>query len=250
MLANDFDEDFDDISAVLVQDGQFGTVRLELDGSFVYTPDTPFVGTDNFVYRVSDGAGESRDVLVTLQFTNEETIVGPSSFFLQQGEVAQFDVAEGLLATAFSPDGDPLTIIDVSDPQNGQLDYDVDGSFTYTPDDGFAGEDFFFYSVSDGVSVSGPVIATLVVGNSAPLANGDFFQVAHGTELVRDAAGGILANDFDSDGDDLVISHTEPNNGQLNLNEEDGSFTYTPDPEFVGRDFFFYTISDLSLIHI
>jgi len=244
VLANDFDEDFDDISAVLLQDGQFGEVDLRPDGSFDYTPGETFVESDSFVYQVDDGAEFSRSVLVTLRFTNEETIVGPSRFFLQQGEPAPFSAEEGLLATAFSPDGDPLTIVDVSDPQNGQLDYDVDGSFTYTPADGFAEEDFFFYSVSDGVSVSGPVIATLVVGNSAPLANGDFFQVAHGTELVRDVAGGILANDFDSDGDDLVISHTEPNNGQLNLNEEDGSFTYTPDPEFVGRDFFFYTISD------
>ena len=53
------------LSAVLASQPANGTVTLQPNGAFVYTPDTSFAGTDSFTYEVSDGlmlsAGEGDD---------------------------------------------------------------------------------------------------------------------------------------------------------------------------------------------
>ena len=56
--------------------------------------------------------------------------------------------------------------------------------------------------------------------------------------------GNVLANDTDADGDTLSVSgSTQPSNGAA-VDNVDGTFTYTPDPGFVGVDTFTYTVSD------
>ena len=101
------------------------------------------------------------------------------------------------------------------------------------------------------------VAEAAVVENSAPVAADDSYTVitAPGvedptfevpTELTVDVAAGVLANDSDTDGDDLTVAiATDPTNGNVALNA-DGSFTYTPTNGFVadGPDSFSYTVSD------
>lgn len=55
-----------------------------------------------------------------------------------------------VLANDFDVDGDSLTAELVTGPANGTLSLSPDGTFTYTPSDGFAGTDSFTYAVSDG----------------------------------------------------------------------------------------------------
>jgi len=60
------------------------------------------------------------------------------------------------------------------------------------------------------------------------------------TEVVID----VLDNDYDLDGDDIFIEGiTSPADGTVTLND-DGTVTYTPDPEFVGEDSFEYEVCD------
>jgi serralysin len=56
VLANDSDPDGDLLSAVLVNGTRNGTLSLQSDGSFIYTPRKNFIGTDSFTYRVNDGS--------------------------------------------------------------------------------------------------------------------------------------------------------------------------------------------------
>lgn len=66
VLTNDQDIDADTLSAVLVQGPAHGLLTLNADGSFSYTPDANFVGTDNFTYQASDGTLSSSAMQVTL----------------------------------------------------------------------------------------------------------------------------------------------------------------------------------------
>ncbi|NEU06734.1 tandem-95 repeat protein, partial [Flavihumibacter sp. R14] len=59
ILANDSDIDNDPLTAIKVTDPANGTVILNADGSFTYTPNANFNGTDSFTYKVSDGTLES-----------------------------------------------------------------------------------------------------------------------------------------------------------------------------------------------
>jgi len=66
VLANDLDVDGGELSALLVQDVENGTLELRDDGSFTYTPDTRFVGVDRFTYVASDGVDSSNPATVTI----------------------------------------------------------------------------------------------------------------------------------------------------------------------------------------
>jgi len=69
VLANDSDADGDVLSAVLVKGPDNGTLNLNADGTFTYTPATDFNGVDGFIYRASDGVGESADTNVAIEIT-------------------------------------------------------------------------------------------------------------------------------------------------------------------------------------
>ena len=69
VLGNDFDNNTDPTSAVLVQPPQSGTLQLNSDGSFTYLPNGGFVGTDTFTYRASDGTLLSTPATVTITVT-------------------------------------------------------------------------------------------------------------------------------------------------------------------------------------
>jgi Ca2+-binding RTX toxin-like protein len=77
VLANDTDPDGNPLQAVLVMGPQHGQVDLHLDGSYTYTPDTDYVGTDSFTYRASDGTltGDPATVQLTVSAGTVVTFV-------------------------------------------------------------------------------------------------------------------------------------------------------------------------------
>ncbi|MFZ0546552.1 MAG: choice-of-anchor Q domain-containing protein [Candidatus Promineifilaceae bacterium] len=66
VLDNDIDGENDPLTAVLVSDVSSGTLNLELDGSFTYTPNLDFVGEDIFTYKANDGSLNSNTAAVTI----------------------------------------------------------------------------------------------------------------------------------------------------------------------------------------
>jgi Ca2+-binding RTX toxin-like protein len=65
VLANDPDADGDPVTAVLVTPPSLGSLALNPNGSFTYTPNAGVNGVDSFQYRVNDGTADSRDVVTT-----------------------------------------------------------------------------------------------------------------------------------------------------------------------------------------
>ena len=55
-----------------------------------------------------------------------------------------------IISNDFDPNGDDLTIIDMTAPPNGKVVKNADQTITYTPNDNFLGKDQFQYTVSDG----------------------------------------------------------------------------------------------------
>ena len=75
VLSNDSDPDAgDSLSAVKITDPQSGSVTLNANGSFTYTPAAGFAGTDSFTYKASDGTAQSNaaTVSITVQATPAE----------------------------------------------------------------------------------------------------------------------------------------------------------------------------------
>ena len=65
MLGNDTDLDGNGLTAILDQDVSHGSLTLNTDGSFSYTPDPGYTGPDSFQYHAFDGTAASNTVTVS-----------------------------------------------------------------------------------------------------------------------------------------------------------------------------------------
>ena len=66
VLANDSDPNGDPLTAIMVIGPAHGTVTLNPNGSFTYTPVASYVGSDSFTYRANDGLSNSNTAIVYL----------------------------------------------------------------------------------------------------------------------------------------------------------------------------------------
>ncbi|WP_157632538.1 Ig-like domain-containing protein, partial [Cochleicola gelatinilyticus] len=157
-------------------------------------------------------------------------------------------VSGTVLSNDFDPDGDEITVTDNTDPANGTVVVNPDGTYTYTPDPGFEGEDSFEYTVCDDGTPALCDTATVTItvidngGDNTTVANDD----AYNGNPDEDIAGNVLDNDNDPEGDTQTVNTTPvsgPSNGTVVLNA-DGTFVYTPNPGATGTDQFVYEVCD------
>ncbi len=157
--------------------------------------------------------------------------------------------APGLLINDFNPNADNIIVSNYFSPANGTLTSIVtNGSFIYVPATGFTGTDSFQYIVQDengNFSTAVTVFIDVVESfNRIPNGGEDFYSTEAETPLVI-AAPGLLFNDSDPEGDDIIVSnYFAPPNGTLTSIVTNGSFTYVPGPGFTGDDSFQYIIRD------
>ncbi len=253
VLANDTDVDGNPLSAAVAAAPAQGALTLNLDGSFTYIPAEDFDGDVTFTYTVTDGVLTSDPITVTITVEAENTapVAVNDTYSIDEDSVLTVDVATGVLDNDTDAEGDTLSTVIVAEPAHGTLVLNANGSFTYTPDDDFAGSDTFTYRASDGSLESAVATVTITVNpvNDAPSPAADAYQVEQDSTLTIDAAAGVLANDTDADGDTLTVNTTpvvDPEHGTVTLNA-DGSFTYTPDAGYIGSDSFTYEVTDGTL---
>jgi len=252
VLANDNDADADPLTAILVSDPFHGTVVLGADGSFTYTPEENYFGTDAFTYAADDGFEDSNQatVTITVHLVNDVPAAADDAYEVDEDQALTVVVADGVLANDSDADADPLTAILVSDPSHGTAVLGADGSLAYTPEENYFGTDAFTYVANDGFGDSNEATVTITIHpiNDAPVAVDDAYEVGEDGTLVITAAEGVLANDIDADSDPLVaILDVAPQHGTLQQFESDGSFEYVPPADFNGTDTFVYAINDGSL---
>ncbi|NNF88739.1 MAG: tandem-95 repeat protein [Acidimicrobiia bacterium] len=242
----DPDGDLDPSSAVVHISPVSGTATANGDGSFDYTPDPDFFGVDSFEYKVCDlaAACDAATVTITVTAVNDAPVANDDSVGVTEDFApgVTFDV----LANDTDVDLDTLSLdsFDGSTIANGSLVDNGGGSFTYVPDPEFFGVESFAYDITDGaLTDTGTVTITVANVPDAPDTQDDGYSTDRDTDIVEPAPG-VLANDTDYDGDTLTAALAgPPANGGVVLNP-DGSFTYTPDPGYVGPDSFTYTADD------
>jgi hypothetical protein len=76
-------------------------------------------------------------------------------------------VAINVLDNDADPNGDSLSVVNLSDPPNGSA-ASANGIATYTPDPGFSGTDTFTYQATDGQLTSNTATVTVTVTASPP----------------------------------------------------------------------------------
>ena len=258
LLINDLDVDSGQLSVLLDPvEGPFqGTLILQEDGGFSYTPDAEATDTDTFTYRTIDSTGATADsvVLITIDGGNFFPVAANDRYTLNQDETFSSTISinnPSILSNDFDLDTqDTLTLVTQlkQSTAHGQLNLASDGTFTYTPDAGYYGIDSFIYQISDpqDARAEAAVILTIVKRNNPPFAIRDTYQPIEDAIFSANAQRGVLANDADPDFDPKFATITPvepPIHGQLTL-AVDGSFSYMPDENFFGTDSFRYEVKD------
>lgn len=147
VLANDSDPDGDTLNLQSYDQPANGTVSD--NGSVItYTPSANFNGTDSFNYTINDGNGntDTATVFVTINAVNDSPLANDD----QANTDEDVPVDVNVIANDSDIDGDSLFISSLSQPSNGSVVDNGDGTVTYTPNSGYFGSDSFTYTVSDG----------------------------------------------------------------------------------------------------
>jgi outer membrane protein OmpA-like peptidoglycan-associated protein len=238
VLNNDSDEENDSLSIVDVSQPINGSVTN--NGTTVtYTPNTGFIGTDTFQYTVDDGFGTTVSAQVTVTVENNLPTANNDSAIATGSDPLIISVLDNDTDT----DGTLLSIVSVSQGQNGQVNINTDSTVTYQANNGFVGTDSFSYTINDedGGQSTATVNVTVESSNHDPLAIDDLYLVP----MNHIFGFTPLENDSDEDGNILTVLSVDTTalQGTLTVNE-DGSMRYDPPFLFRGNDTFTYTISD------
>ena len=219
-----------DYATATTTDPANGTVVVNLDGTLTYTPDDDFSGIETFTYTVTDPV-----TLVELTHTVTVTVtpVGDDDTATTPAEtLVVIDIADNDICV----DCDYATAT-TTDPANGTVVVNPDGTVTYTPDDDFSGIDTFTYTVTDPVTLV--ELTHTVTVTVTPVGDDDTATTPAETLVVID----IADNDICVDCDYATATTTEPGHGTVVVNP-DGTVTYTPDDGWSGVDTFTYTVTD------
>ncbi len=214
-----------------------GTVTVNSNGQFTYTPNTNYHGTDSFTFRVSDGQDVSSPATVTIEVLS----VNDAPVANDQTVTVAKDGSKEITLTASDADGDTLSYTVTSGPMNGML-FGTAPNLTYAPNAGYSGSDSFKFIANDGLADSNEATISINVSavNNNPLALDDGLATDVNTPVLFN----VLANDSDPDGDTLIVTSVgTPVSGNL-VWTSDGSMFYTPKTGFNGVETFSYTISD------
>ena len=172
VLANDTNADGLPLTAQLVDGARNGSVTLNPDGSFSYTPNAGFYGIDAFNYVATDAYASSLPATVLIAVYSIP-VANPDAYSDIQDQLLSVDAADGVLANDESASGDPvlsthvvtspakgllrmnpglashLEALLVTPPVEGTLQLNADGSFDYMPNPGFSGTDSFTYEAEE-----------------------------------------------------------------------------------------------------
>lgn len=158
--------------------------------------------------------------------------------------------APGILGNDIDVDTDSATAVLLESPVTGELIFQPDGAFVYTPQKDYFGADSFSYKiVLDSLESNEAIVFIDILPiNDPPVAIDDGVNtlINQGVEISLEFA---LSNDFDIDNDVLLEPSIldYPENGELIING-DGTLHYQPNIGFYGIDKFLYMVSDSLLL--
>jgi VCBS repeat-containing protein len=231
VLSNDSDIDSDPLglTAILVAAPAHGTLVLNADGSFAYTPHANFDGSDTFTYRANDGSAAGNVATVTITVTPINDPPSAANDFASTPYATPVVIA--VLANDSASDaGDTLAIQSVSNMVGGIAVANLNGTVTFTPAPGFSGAAGFSYTAVDsgGLTATADVTVTVGPANIEPIctdafANADLWPPNH--KAVYVTVGGVV----DPEGFPIGVTFTsilqdEPTNsvGQGNTMQDGG----------------------------
>jgi hypothetical protein len=200
------------------------------NGQFTYTPTLNFFGEDRFTYTLN--GTETIEVKLTINSVNDAPLATDDTFSLDDDTTPVTINFSELLGNDKDVESESLEIIEIRNPQNGTVSFN-EGDIVFTPNSQFTfGR--FDYVISDGEETDVgqvnlvfklPPVIDITLDEDEPQTIDIFTIVAEPSEF------------------------TLPEHGQL-VENDDGTFIYTPNQHFNGTDHFTYTINEIETIEV
>ncbi|EOR94991.1 hypothetical protein ADIARSV_1862 [Arcticibacter svalbardensis MN12-7] len=205
-----------------------GTVALETDGTFTYTPVSGFSGKDSFTYMIRNLQNLESDPITV--FINVNPLGSADAVTTASDTPVTIRVKDNDLSQTGT------TVQQETNPLHGSIAVGETGIITYTPVAGYTGTDVFTYTLvtSDGLQ-SLPINVTVSITGLPPIAPAINVNVPlNGSTTINIP---LPAGSF-------IKITTPPTHGTYTINPVTGEIIYTPNPGYSGPDEFEYTVTD------
>ncbi|NEP83493.1 MAG: calcium-binding protein, partial [Okeania sp. SIO3B3] len=211
LLENDSDPDGDSLSISAIGTPRNGSLVQENSTTYIYTPNTGFLGQDSFSYSISDGDGGSDTAQVNIKVNDSPQLVNNQAIIAERGGPRQTIFNTNLLVTDPDNTAEEITYNIIRAPIQGNLtlvddSINDDDTFSqadinnnlilYTPGN-TAGRFPFTFSVSDGDNGTIPTTSFSIIVVDNVFERGDGDNTINGTP----ASDYILGNA----GEDTII---------------------------------------------
>jgi hypothetical protein len=258
VLRNDSDPDLNTltVTSTPLRVPMGGTIILNTNGTYTYTPTATYVGTDTVAYKVCDNGiptmCDTAYIILEVRPVNVDGNQKPIANDDNTSTPENTPIIVAVKSNDFDPQGGILsnpTLVGI--PTSGTAVVNSNGTVTFTPAPGFIGMASVQYQICDNgmpvlcdtAQVTVMVIPTpvLVGANIAPVAIDD----ANTTYKNTGVTASVASNDSDPNaGQTLTFSlTTSTTHGIVSLNAN-GTFTYTPAANYLGPDQFTYQVCD------
>ena len=225
---------------------QHGTVTMNPDGTYTYTPEPNFHGTDQFTYQLCDVDNDCSTATVTVTInsvddvpvavndvntTNEDTPVS--------GNAASNDTPSG-------DGGNTWSLVNANGgAAHGTVTMNPDGTYTYTPAANYNGSDVFTYKLCDADNDCSTATVTITITpvDDVPIAVNDVITTNEDTPVTGNAASNDTPSGDCANTWSLVGTNGGAQHGTVVMNAN-GTYTYTPAANYFGTDVFTYKLCD------
>ena len=138
-----------------------GSVVVQSDGAFVFTPTSGSIQTGTFTYTITDAFNRTSTATVSITVTPPAAPVAVADTYTLNADGSLSELAAtGLLA---NDTGTLITLTSNGNPAHGVFSANPDGSFLYMPTSGYSGHDTTTYTITDGFSRTSSTTVTFVV---------------------------------------------------------------------------------------
>ena len=237
VLANDTDPRGFPLKVLQVSKPLAGRAWESGAGTISYQPATNFYGTDSFTYTVSNSRDGMAMAVVTVDVTPlpDPPVAADDYAITLEDTPTELDV----LANDSDPDGNPVSIVDFTQPRMGVVTPSANATLRYEPAANTNGLDSFTYRITDGQGGFAQATVSVMVKPVNDPPSAEDLVVTLNRNNPRD----IIFRASDPDGDTLSFRLLdEPGHGELW--KYPTIATYYPKKDFSGTDRFTYVAND------
>ncbi|MFP4655233.1 MAG: Ig-like domain-containing protein [Methanohalobium sp.] len=219
-----------------------GTIEINEDSTITYTPDTDYLGRDEFEYQICDYDGQCDEatVVVEVRKDNVEPTANPDTANTLMNQRVKVHILNN--DTGLNDGVGKVTLWNT--PENGGARVRADNTIDYDPNEDYTGKDQFIYKVDDidgDWDTARVTVHIDTIPDYIPVANDDY----RATYMNEPAEVDVLANDSAINDEPInVWIIEEPENGEAKVPEGTNNVLYEPDEDYLGRDTLQYAIFD------